>query len=599
MNRSLVALWITLFAAIATISVLAQFWIRQREQSSEQRVREILQSQLEPFNDSIGRVFEQYSIGLQRQLSACDLGDLQQCVELTRSPLADAVIVVNSQSQLVFPTGDQSASVDRQTLLDEAQQLLREQADPRPSARRQAASQKSAAGDSSQAQSVLRSQSYLGNSNLPQSVTVAETQSDEQLALEPLELLQAGESQAESLAGQERFGWITWYHRRGMVLAFWWHQGDQWKSMTVLPRARWMADIVAALPDGSAPGGLARKKALSSASTLTGSLKQLIDVEGNLIYQWSDVPQGQWSDVMQREPEAVLPVAAPLEGWRLRVYASDALRKSLAGDNMVLPLWLAVAGISAALVLGGVLVTTNLNRQFRLASRRVLFVNQVSHELRTPLTNICMYADLLAKSIESEHGTAGAAPTQLERASVIQNESRRLSRLIANVLQFARSESKPKQLQPTTNVLDDVVRDVLATFRPRLEELGFKIVVELATPEKRVFDPDAVEQVLVNLIGNAQKYAADGKYLELSTRARQEKVEILVQDHGPGVPARMAEKIFSPFVRGSDRLEDPAGTGIGLTIVRDLARRHGGDCSLVESPRGAAFLCTLNAPQAN
>ena len=104
-----------------------------------------------------------------------------------------------------------------------------------------------------------------------------------------------------------------------------------------------------------------------------------------------------------------------------------------------------------------------------------------------------------------------------------------------------------------------------------------------------------LEQILVNLIGNAEKYASAGKRLDISSTSEGDRVAITVRDYGPGVPARMAERIFQPFVRVSDRLEDPAGTGIGLTIVRDLARRHSGDCLLQPLRPGASFCCTLQA----
>ncbi len=89
-----------------------------------------------------------------------------------------------------------------------------------------------------------------------------------------------------------------------------------------------------------------------------------------------------------------------------------------------------------------------------------------------------------------------------------------------------------------------------------------------------MIDRSVVEQVLVNLIGNAEKYAASGKYLCVETKGDDRYFEILVSDRGPGIPTRMREQVFKPFVRMTDRLEDPAGTGIGLTIARELARRR-------------------------
>lgn len=626
MARSLVAFWGTLFVAITAISVLAQFWIRQREQNATERVRSILKAQLEPINESIVRVVDSYSISLQRQLSGVNFGNLKDCVEVTRSPLAQAVVVVNRDAELHFPADIQRENTNRRSLIDEAQQLLREQGDPRPVARRQAppaANPLRAAPvqespiqespvqgrmtqeDTSQVDfptppadnSGLRSRSYRGAGNvLQEPATQQSANAQPQLAENVNEPVPAPNAEEiDQQAGAENFGWITWYHRRGMVLGFWWHQAQDWRTIVVLPRARWMADIVAALPDAALPDGKGPMKQLASpshdSSITDGSIMQLVDVEGNLIYQWGNAPREQWDTLSAGESTAELPVANPLEGWRLRIYASADLSRQLAGDDMVVPIWAAVGGIAAALLLGGLLVTINLNRQVRLAKSRVSFVNQVSHELRTPLTNICMYADLLAGDMERH----GDQPGQLERIGIIQNESRRLTRLISNVLEFARSGSKTKQLRKSARVLDDLVREVLATFQPRLDELCFTVSVRLDTPEVRSFDPDAIEQILVNLIGNAEKYASEGKRLTVETSGTPSGVEIYIEDDGPGVPRRMAQKIFSPFERLSDRLEAPAGTGIGLTIVRELARKHGGDCWLVDSEKGAAFRVRLEA----
>lgn len=359
--------------------------------------------------------------------------------------------------------------------------------------------------------------------------------------------------------------------------------------MIVLPRARWMADVVGKLPESVDTNESTLGKL--STSVLPGSLTQLIDVEGKVIYQWGDAHSGSWEQLQLHSPSASLALAEPLEGWRLQVFASDALRQRLSGESMLLPLILAVTGLTLALVLVGSFVTVNVNRQLRLASSRVSFVNQVSHELRTPLTNIRMYADLLAQQFEDNAEQTHAA----ERVAVIQGESQRLSRLISNVLQFARPAARG-QPRRTPVVLDELVEQVLATFRPRLQRAGFRIDMNLQAPQRRQLDADAVEQILVNLISNAEKYGATGKLLKLSTQATDESVIIDVQDHGPGIAAHQRERVFEPFVRLSDGLADPAGTGIGLTIVRQLAQEHGGNCKLLSAERGAHFRCILSAP---
>lgn len=527
MSRSLALLWTALIAAILLIATQAIFWNAQREQIAQQRVEEILQSQLLPFRRTVSDVLNGYAFSLQRALNDFDPSDLRQCVELKRLPLADEIVVIDPSKQLHFPR-DSRLTTDRQSLVDEALQLLRERTDPRPV------------------------------------------------------------SQADSAQFSEKEpGWITWYHRRGIVLGFWSTQGSQWRTMIVLPRARWMADVVGRLPE-SAPGRADGASVASSQVGLGGSLVQLLDVEGHVIYQWGGLPEHLWPELQSLPPTATVALEQPLEGWRLQTFASAELRRRLAGDSLLLPLSIAVIALTIALLLAGIVVTLNVKREMRLAASRVSFVNQVSHELRTPLTNIRMYADLLAQSLE--HNSADAE--SLERVTVIQGESQRLGRLISNVLQFARPHHRQGSRRAPV-VLDALVEEVIATFRPRLEQAGFEIHLDLQTPHLVSLDVDCVEQILVNLIGNAEKYAAEGKFLQVSTRATAKHVTIDVCDRGPGIPAHQAEHIFRPFARLRDSLEDPTGTGIGLTIARRLAQEQGGNCELMPTSRGACFRCQL------
>lgn len=540
MHRSLVALWVALAAAIVAIAALAQFWIAQRERSTATRVQELLTAQLAPVNQAIKRVVDEYSLELERSIASTNLSDPAACAELKRSPLIRVLVVVDGQQQMMFyPRELRSATIEDRALVDEAQQVLRD---------------------------------YFPRTPQPPSRTVAQ---QAQTA-----------SQSSALDNALAFPnskWITWYHRRGLMIGYVWQQESRWQAVAVLPRARWMADIVSTLAD------------FGSADLKPQSLRQLVDVEGKVVHQWSSLPQSEWTQMSQMEPDAEVAVNAPLEGWRLREFASEAYRRSLAGDDLRLPIWLAVCGLSVSLALTGLLVTLNVNRQIRLAQQRVSFVNQVSHELRTPLTNICMYADLIAQSLERDDEITAEETQQQDRLSVIRAESKRLTRLVNNVLEFARPVAT-KKLQRSPEELDVIVAETLATFEPKLCELGFVVERNLNCRGMRSIDRGAVEQILVNLIGNAEKYASSGRYLRIETHDVGDQVEVIVADRGPGIPVRLREQIFKPFVRMTDRLEDPTGTGIGLTIARELAQRHGGNCELMAAGDGAAFRCSLNAP---
>jgi signal transduction histidine kinase len=227
-------------------------------------------------------------------------------------------------------------------------------------------------------------------------------------------------------------------------------------------------------------------------------------------------------------------------------------------------------------------------REAREAEQRVSFVNRVSHELKTPLTSIRMYAELLEESLQEDEGPAR------KHAGIIVSESQRLSRLIGNVLTFAKKDRGKLGFHPTPVVIDQVVEKVLAQLSPSLESRSIRIEVEHGAPARVTADPDLVIQVLANLITNVEKYAAAGGLLRIRTLQEPGSTRIVVIDRGPGIRADQREKVFEPFHRGDERLdEDSSGTGIGLSIVRDLTRMHGGDAWIEPSPEGTEFHVTF------
>jgi signal transduction histidine kinase len=137
----------------------------------------------------------------------------------------------------------------------------------------------------------------------------------------------------------------------------------------------------------------------------------------------------------------------------------------------------------------------------------------------------------------------------------------------------------------------------LDRFRPALLAQGIEVFLAPGASRRAAVDADILEQILGNLLSNAEKYAAGGQRLDVTTRQTEGQAEVVVHDHGPGIPERERERIFDPFYRiGSALTEGVSGTGIGLTISRELARLHGGDLALVPSSEGACFRLTLACP---
>jgi signal transduction histidine kinase len=297
----------------------------------------------------------------------------------------------------------------------------------------------------------------------------------------------------------------------------------------------------------------------------------LFDPSGRLVYQW-----GAFTPAPGSKPLVALWLRPPFGAWRL-AYLGPAPARGHAT--------LGIAGGLAALALvvvgAGLWIYRESTRELRLAAERVSFVNQVSHELKTPLTNVRLYAELLEEHV--------ADPVGRQRLAVVVAESQRLGRLITNILTFSRAEKGALTVQPAPGCVDDVVRGLLDQFAPGFESSGVTARFRAGAPHRVRVDVDALTQILGNLLGNVEKYAPRGPVV-VRTDAAPPVTRITVEDEGPGIPAADRERVFEPFVRlGTASHEGVPGTGIGLGIARDLARRHGGELRVLPSERGAHF----------
>ena len=255
------------------------------------------------------------------------------------------------------------------------------------------------------------------------------------------------------------------------------------------------------------------------------------------------------------------------------------------------------AALIALLVLAILAAGALLVRQARLseleAARKTSFVANVSHELKTPLTTIRLYAELLAE------GRVRDEARRVDYLETIGRETQRLGRLVANVLDFSRLEQGKKKYAPAPLDLAEDLRRLAETHGPRMAAAGLAMRVEAPGSLRLATDRDAVEQIVLNLLDNACKYAVEGGEVSLRLRSEAspsgEVARLVVADRGPGVPEAQRERIFEKFHRVDDRLTaEKAGVGLGLSIARQLARGLGGDlrCEAAEGG-GAAFVLTL------
>ncbi len=370
-------------------------------------------------------------------------------------------------------------------------------------------------------------------------------------------------------------GWYAWYWGNGVQLLFWRRLDSGHVIGIELNRARLMADVIAA--------------ATPAEATLPDGRVRLLDSKGDVVCQW-----GAYRPAKGEKPRVALRLDYPLHSWRLEHFVSSAAFDAAFGRQQMANMMGGLAALGLVLVGLAVYFYRESSRDLREAAQRVTFVNQVSHELKTPLTNIRMYGELLQENLPDDDERAE------QYVGVICSESQRLSRLIGNILTFARKQRDALKLRPALGCVDDAIRNVLDHFRPALESKGVQVSFAPGAPALVAFDADALEQILGNLFSNVEKYAANGGAMNVTSRQDGDRTSITVADRGPGIPEAQRGAVFEPFQRLSDALtEGVSGTGIGLSIARYLARLHGGDVRLVPSHAGACFEVELRTPAAS
>jgi signal transduction histidine kinase len=229
---------------------------------------------------------------------------------------------------------------------------------------------------------------------------------------------------------------------------------------------------------------------------------------------------------------------------------------------------------SAATVLGLLAIYRMLVVQIAFAERRNDFVSAVTHELRTPLTTIRMYAEMLRDGMVADEAT------RREYYETITAEGERLTRLINNVMEHGRLRRGQRRAQLQRADPQKLVQEAVELMRPHLAREGFSVELQPAAPTGSwPLDGDALRQILFNVLDNARKYGrgAEAKIEVQCARTAAGELELRVRDHGPGVPEAQLPHLFEPFYRGESELtREHQGTGLGLALVRDLARvMHG------------------------
>lgn len=255
-----------------------------------------------------------------------------------------------------------------------------------------------------------------------------------------------------------------------------------------------------------------------------------------------------------------------------------------------LPIYALTLFVTAGLLAVAVL---QLRRERALTRLRSEFVSSVSHELRTPLTQIRMFAEtLLLDRVRSEE-------ERQRSLTIIDQETRRLAQLVENVLQFSRGERGTLEVTARKADVSVLVSETVDAFLPIATARGVTISTTFADEATAAVDDDAFRQIVLNLLDNAVKYGPANQNVMVGVERGVGAVRVVVEDEGPGVPAKERKRIWRRYERlDRERERAIAGAGIGLAVVWELVAKHRGRVWVEDGGRGGArFVVELPAEE--
>jgi two-component system, OmpR family, sensor kinase len=218
-----------------------------------------------------------------------------------------------------------------------------------------------------------------------------------------------------------------------------------------------------------------------------------------------------------------------------------------------------------------------------MLDRQREFVADASHELRTPLTSVLANLELLTEELGGE---------QAETAEAALRSTRRMRRLVGDLLLLARADARRVQPHRPTD-LADVLLEAASELGPMADNHDVSINAEPVVVEGV---RDELHRLILNLLENAVRHTPPGTKVHASTQARDGEAVIVVEDAGPGIPTELSDRVFERFVRGGR--DGGKGSGLGLAIVRSVAQSHGGTVVLETPDDGRGTRFTIRIPTA-
>ncbi len=276
----------------------------------------------------------------------------------------------------------------------------------------------------------------------------------------------------------------------------------------------------------------------------------------------------------------------------LYIDSSETIERDIEFRGKNLKAFFAPFNTERSVTAGVVVVFQDITRRQMLDNARREFVANVSHELRTPLTTIKTYAETI-----SDMGEGSIDSSVLHFVNVIENEADRMTRLVKDLLTLSQLDSSKVIERRKKFDLAQLVSSVSEKLSITAKNSGHIIKTDINMSSPTCFgEPDAIEQVLTNIISNAIKYTPGGGKVNISCYGDFSKAYITVKDNGMGIPASDLPRIFERFYRvDKARSRQSGGTGLGLAIAKEIVERHDGTI-VIESPEQKGTVVKIMLP---
>jgi len=557
-RRFIIIFWLLLLLPTLVVAVAGFYLLRNEQKRMNQEVRLSAQDRANAIREHLQLTVEAVEESLTHALKRIPIANLETILSSwdNHNPLVRNSFIWNQKTGLQKPKPGSWATAEEKKFILRYDSLI-------------------SGSISWEASVVKEEQIYLGKSQ-----SSKQTKTGRQKLVEMArQTAQKYQSSKEDLKNNssESSGWIPWFAENSLYILGWVRKpgglvyGVELEVMTLLSRLITDFPLSAAIPQGM--------------------IYVLMDGNGKILHQ-----AGKNGYKPGIRPDIAVSLSPYLPHWQVAVHFIDGELMTRVERGFILLSGLLLAIFIIAIVLGGSLLMWQAHSNLKDARQKTSFVSSVSHELKTPLTSIRMYAELLSTDrIKTQE-------KKKQYLNVIVTESQRLTRLVNNVLDFGRLEQKRKNYH-----LEKLDMTVFLSETIKAQSLRIKnvdLVLKEDIPDENIIvqtDRDALEQVVLNIIDNAIKYAPEGKELKIALKVRTEYCEVQFTDNGPGVPAAHRDKIFKKFHRVDDSMTTrKPGSGLGLSISRRLLRDLGGDL-LYRSREGggSCFIVLIPFHQAN